>query len=142
MNKYTKIQLNRITKDIESNFSEVIDFIIYYDSIDADEKAWDLVYMIEEFGHAKEIELMLADFESRDLTTGPTLLYNALLYRLVNNEESKSVLVNVLKQGNYSKFTYHLFSLDKKKSREGDLNVADVFKQLNSSDSTYLSTHH
>ena len=131
MKKYTKKRLNLITRYIESNFSEIIDFIIYYDSINEDLKAWDLIYMIEDFGHEKEIELLLSDFESRDLKKGPTLLYNALLYGLVNYDESKDTLIKVLNQGAYSQFKEHLRTLDEKEGRDGDLNVEDVFKQLN-----------
>ena len=118
-------------KDIKSNFSTLIDLIIYYDSINEDDQAWDLIYKIEELGHPDEIELLLSDFNSRDLSTGPTFLYNAILYGLVNNPDSKLVLINILKKGDYAKFKAHLQKLDKGKVRDGDLNAADVINQLN-----------
>lgn len=133
MKKYTQNRLNEIIKNVEDNFSEIIDFIIYFDSIDEDQKAWNLIHMIENLDCATEINLVLDDFNSRDLSKSETLLYNAIIYGLVNDEESREALIDALKNQEQELFKKHLYSLNKNKGRDGDLNIEYIFKKLNDS---------
>ena len=131
MKKYTKKRLNEILVDIKTNFTEIVDYVIYYDSIDEDQKGWDLIYKIEELDHETEINLILSDFKTRNFTNLPTLLYNSILYGLVNNEESKTVLINVLKNKDHNSFKSYLSTLNKNKGRDGDLNIEYIINQIN-----------
>ena len=135
MKKYTQKRLNEIIKDVKTNFTEIVDYIVYYDSIDEDQKGWSLIYKIEELEHETEINLILNDFNQRDLSKSPTLLYNSILYGLVNNEDSKNVLIDVLKNQNQEIFKSYLSTLNKNKGRDGDLNIEDIMNQLNETSS-------
>lgn len=135
MKKYTQKRLNEIIKDVKTNFTEIVDYIVYYDSIDEDQKGWSLIYKIEELEHETEINLILNDFNQRDLSKSPTLLYNSILYGLVNNEDSKNVLIDVLKNQNQESFKSYLSTLNKNKGRDGDLNIEDIMNQLSETSS-------
>lgn len=135
MKKYTKKRLNEIIKDVKTNFTEIVDYIIYFDSIDEDEKSWELIYKIEELDDDTEIKLILSDFKLRDLTNSPTLLYNSILYGLVNNEDSKKALIGVLKNENHESFKTYLSTLNKNKGRDGDLNIEYIMNQFNENSS-------
>lgn len=131
MKKYTKVRLNEALKDIKANFTEVVDYIVYYDSIDEDLKGFDLIYKIEELDIKTEIRLLLNDFNKRDLSKSKTLLYNSLFYGIVNDEESKQELINHLKENKSIVFENYLLTLDKNKGTDGELNIKYVLSQLN-----------
>ena len=131
MKKYTKVRLNEALKDIKANFTEVVDYIVYYDSIDEDLKGFDLIYKIEELDIKTEIRLLLNDFNKRDLSKSKTLLYNSLFYGIVNDEESKQELINNLKENKSIVFENYLLTLDKNKGTDGELNIKYVLSQLN-----------
>ena len=131
MKKYTKVRLNEALKDIKANFTEVVDYIVYYDSIDEDLKGFDLIYKIEELDIKTEIRLLLNDFNKRDLSKTKTLLYNSLFYGIVNDEESKQELINHLKENKSIVFENYLLTLDKNKGTDGELNIKYVLSQLN-----------
>ncbi len=135
MKKYTQKRLNEITKDIVNNFTEIIDYIIYYDSIDEDLKAFELVYKIEELDVKTEIELLLSDFNRRDLLKSNTLIYNSLFYGIVNDEESKEELVSYLKMNKNVDFENYLKSLNKNKGTDGELNVINVLENISENSS-------
>ena len=131
MKKYTKVRLNEALKDIKANFTEVVDYIVYYDSIDEDLKGFDLIYKIEELDIKTEIRLLLNDFNKRDLSKSKTLLYNSLFYGIVNDEELKQELINHLKENKSIVFENYLLTLDKNKGTDGELNIKYVLSQLN-----------
>ncbi len=135
MKKYTQKRLNEITKDIVNNFTEIIDYIIYYDSIDEDLKAFELVYKIEELDVKTEIDLLLSDFNRRDLLKSNTLIYNSLFYGIVNDEESKEELVAYLKMNKNVDFENYLKSLNKNKGTDGELNVINVLENISENSS-------
>lgn len=138
MRKYTRKRLKLILKDIKTNFSELLDYIIYYDSISEDLKAWDIIYAIEgSLEHLTEIELLISDVEARAFPLKASLLYNGLLYALVNNDESKEVLINVLRHGEYTRFKTHLASLNEHEGRDCDLNVEDVLTRIDAPQDDY-----
>ncbi len=130
MKKYTKVRLKEIIQDIKSNFTEIVDYIVYYDSIDEDLKGFDLVYKIEELDIKTEIELLLNDFNKRDLSKSKTLLYNSLFYGIVNDEESKIELINYLKKNKNGSFESYLLTLDKNKGTDGEKNIISVLENL------------
>ncbi len=130
MKKYRKAYPFELLDNLKSNFSSIIDYIIYYDSINEDEKAWNLIYKIEELSDDEEIPLIIYDFISRNLQDKTTFLYNALLYGLVNDPESKSVLIQHLIGNPNPIFLNYLATLNKNKGREGDLNIQNVVETI------------
>lgn len=131
MKKYTKARLNNLMNDISTNFSEIVDYIVYYDSIDEDLKGFDLIYKIEELDIKEEIRLLLNDFNKRDLSKSKTLLYNSLFYGIVNDEELKIELINYLKKNKNGPFESYLSTLNKNQGTDGELNIKYVLSQLN-----------
>ena len=136
MKKYTKKRLNEIVQDIKSNFTEIIDYIIYYDSIDEDLKAFDLVYKIEELDVKTEIDFLLNDFNKRDLSKSKTFIYNSLLYGLVNDKESKEELIDYLDINKNINFENYLKSLNKNKGTDGEKNIMSVLENISKHSTT------
>lgn len=74
--KINKKEVKELLKDIENNFSTLIDVIIYYDSIDQDESAMKIIDKIEEIQLDKEIDFLIEDIVKRNYTINPGFLYS------------------------------------------------------------------
>ena len=65
MKKPTQKRINECLKDIESNFTELINAIIWYEQKDMDDWATDIVGEIERLPSKKEVQLLINDLSNR-----------------------------------------------------------------------------
>ena len=61
MKKITRQKVQALLKDVENNFSQLIDSLFYFESVDKDDLAWDIIHGIEELEPSKEIEMLIED---------------------------------------------------------------------------------
>ncbi len=122
--------LNDILQDIKTHFSEIIDFMIYYDSINEDEKAWDIIYVIEDLAYDDIISLTLDDFNKRTFESA-TLLYDFMLCGIINNEEIREILIQKLLQNENKNFLNYLESIKENDGSEADANIDIVLNRCN-----------
>lgn len=88
--KITRHEVKKLLKDIETNFSKLIDIVIYYDSIDQDEYAMQIIEKIEKLPLKKEIDLLIEDIVKRNYTINPSFLYSSIWYYIVNTDTPHS----------------------------------------------------
>lgn len=130
--KYTKKFLKDLFKSPKENFGKIIDYVMYYSGISEDVSAWDIIYELEDkLEYLDLAQLIVFDYNSRDFKNSETLLYDAIIIGMVNNEEAKDVLIGFLTENKPVKFIEYLTKLDKGKGRIGDLNVKYVIDRVN-----------
>lgn len=85
-------------KNLETNFSTIIDQVIYYNSVDNEEKSFEIVQNIVNIEIEQQIKLLFDDLKYRNYTVEPSNAYNAIWYIMAVDNESADVLVAKLKQ--------------------------------------------
>lgn len=131
--KITKKEVKEILKDIENNFSKLIDVVIYYDSIDQDNEAMKIIDKIEGIEIDKEINLLIEDIVKRNYTINPSFLYSSIWYYIVNSESKKETLINKIANSQYRNDLIKYFnSLNSGKNKQYDLNMQTVIDSVNS----------
>lgn len=85
-------------KNLETNFSTIIDQVIYYNSVDNDEKSFEIVQNVVNIEIEQQIKLLFADLKYRDYNVNPSSAYNAIWYTMAVNNEYADLLVSKLKQ--------------------------------------------
>lgn len=129
--KITRHEVKKLLKDIETNFSKLIDIVIYYDSIDQDEYAMQIIEKIEKLPLKKEIYLLIEDIVKRNYTINPSFLYSSIWYYIVNNENKPEVLIDKVASSEYRNDLIKYFnSLNSGKNRLYDINMQKVIDRL------------
>ena len=98
-----------------------------------------MVYKIEELDVKTEVELLLNDFNKRDLSKSKTLLYNSLIYGIANDEKSKEYLIKHLKENENISFEKYLKLLNKNKETDGEKNILSVLENLSEFSTTKIN---
>ena len=65
MKKPTQKRIKEYLKDIESNFTELINAIIWYEQKDMDDWAYDIIGYIEKLSSEKELNFLFKDLPNR-----------------------------------------------------------------------------
>ena len=86
MKKPTQKRIKEFLKDIEANFSELIDSIICYEKKDMDDWATDIVGEIERLPSEKEVQLLINDLSNRKDEDFAVYAYQRLWWALINTE--------------------------------------------------------
>ena len=96
MKKITRQKVQALLKDVENNFSQLIDSLFYFESVDKDDWAWDIIHGIEELEPSKEIEMLIEDLANRNYEVPEKLLYNSLWYAQANVLENRETLIDAM----------------------------------------------
>ena len=86
MKKPTDKRIKECLKDIESNFTELINAIIWYEKKDMDDWATDIVGEIERLPSEKEVQLLINDLSNRKDEDFAVYAYQRLWWALINTE--------------------------------------------------------
>ena len=131
MKKFTKKQIQPLLENIRENFSTLIDAIIYFDSINKDEIALEIINYIDNLATQCEIDLLINDLINRNFEIETTLLYNSIWYGLNNNDEIRPDLVNSISNSEKKiELVSYLSTLDKGRERDVDLNIQKLLKEI------------
>jgi len=84
MKKPTQKRVKECLKDIEKNFSELINAIIWYEQNDMDDWSYDIIGYIEKLPPEKEINLLINDFFNRNEKDFSIYSYQKLWWSLIN----------------------------------------------------------
>lgn len=137
VSKGVKINHNKtiglMLSDIEHNFTDLIDRIIFYDSIDQDLWAMDIIHKIEELKAEDTIELLINDLVNRNYIIHPRLLYSSIWYSLVNSDYTPEIVINKVANSKYRNEIINYFnSLNSGKDKLYDINMQKVIDAVNS----------
>ena len=86
MKKPTEKRIKECLKDIESNFTELINAIIWYEQKNMDDWATDIVGEIEKLSSEKEVQLLINDLSNRKDEDFAIYTYQRLWWALINTE--------------------------------------------------------
>ena len=86
MKKPTEKRIKECLKDIEANFSELINAAIWYEKKDMDDWATDIVGEIERLASEKEVQLLINDLSNRKDEDFAIYTYQRLWWALINTE--------------------------------------------------------
>jgi len=131
MKKFTRKEVKELIKDMENNFSDLIDAVIYYDSIDKDSYAWDIISEIEDLPPSKEIEFLIKDLVKRNYEVSTNLLYNSLWYTQSNGEKNRQILIDLIAQNSNAKEIIRFLVPLNEGETQGDLNIQLVIDEVN-----------
>lgn len=130
--KINKKEVKELLKNIENNFSTLIDVIIYYDSIDQDESAMKIIEKMEEMPLDKEIDLLIEDVVKRNYSINPGFLYSSIWYYMANSKNKPEVLIEKVANSKYRNEILNYFnSLNSGKNKLYDINMQKVIDSVN-----------
>ena len=134
MKKPTQKRINECLKDIESNFTELINAIIWYEQKDMDDWAYDIIGYIENLPRKERVLYLFDDLSNRssDDLTNPK--YQGLWYALFNVEQTventHEEIISQLKTHTNKELALNFIkSLDEGEDSDGEINVRTVLKQ-------------
>jgi hypothetical protein len=131
--KFSKKETKELLKNIENNFSNLIDVIIYYDSIDQDKSAMKIIEKMEELPLDKEIDLLIEDIVKRNYTVNPGFLYSSIWYYIVNSKNKPDIMIEKVANSQYRNDLINYFkSLNSGKDKLYDINMQKVIDAVNS----------
>lgn len=131
--KINKKEVKELLKNIEPNFSELIDLIIFYDSMDKDELAFEIINKMKTFNIEKKIDLLITDIVERQYKVNPSLLYNVLWYSISNSHKNSLVLIEKLTKNEHKKgIIYYLKTLNEGNGHDADINIQKIIDAVNS----------
>ena len=87
----TQKEVNNLVKDVENNFTQLINAIIYYESNDKDDFSTDIIGYIEKLSHLKELDLLIKDFPNRQNNNFDIYGYQKLWLALINTQDPKLI---------------------------------------------------
>lgn len=124
--------LKKMIKNIEMSFSDLVDRIIFYDSVDQDVLSYDIIIEIEKIPTDKLIKLMIKELHKRDYKISTPLMYNFMWYYFADFHDKSNMLVKeILKNTNKEKILNYLSSLNERTESDSELNVQDVIDAVN-----------
>jgi hypothetical protein len=83
-------------RNIEINFTKLIDQIIFFDSVDADDEAIEILQGIVNIDIDKQIDLLFEDLKYRNYAIETAEIYNVIWYSMVGEKEQADLLVKKL----------------------------------------------
>lgn len=120
-------KLRSMLKNIEISFSSLIDRIMFYDSIDQQQLAYDIIIEIEQMPTDKLITLMIKELDKRDYQISTPTMYNFMWYYFADFHDKSNLLTReILKNKNKDKILNYLISLNERSESDSELNVQDV----------------
>lgn len=120
-------KLRSMLKNIEISFSSLIDRIMFYDSIDQQQLAYDIIIEIEQMPTDKLITLMIKELDKRDYQISTPTMYNFMWYYFSDFHDKSNMLTKeILKNKNKDKILNYLTSLNERSESDSELNVQDV----------------
>lgn len=120
-------KLRSMLKNIEISFSSLIDRIMFYDSIDQQQLAYDIIIEIEQIPTDKLITLMIKEIDKRDYQISTPTMYNFMWYYFADFHDKSNLLTReILKNKNKDKILNYLISLNERSESDSELNVQDV----------------
>ena len=135
MKKPTEKRINECLKDIESNFTELINAIIWYEQKDMDDWAYDIIGYIENLPRKERVLYLFDDLSNRssDDLTNPK--YQGLWYALFNVEQTventhEEIISRLKTHTNKELALNFIKSLDEGEDSDGEINVRTVLKQF------------
>lgn len=96
MKEFTKKEVNNLVKDVENNFTQLIEAIIYYEINEKDDFATEIIGYIENLSNLKELELLIKDFLNRKNENFFIYGYQRLWLALINTQDKQCL--NILKE--------------------------------------------
>lgn len=131
--KINKKEVKELLKNIEPNFSELIDLIIFYDSMDKDELAFEIINKMKTFNIEKKIDRLITDIVERQYNVNPSLLYNVLWYSISNSHKNSLVLIEKLTKNEHKKeIIDYLKTLNEGNGHDADINIQKIIDAVNS----------
>ena len=134
MKKPTQKRINECLKDIESNFTELINAIIWYEQKNMDDWSYDIIGYIENLPRKERVQYLFDDLSNRssDDLTNPK--YQGLWYALFNVEQTventHEEIISQLKTHTNKELALNFIkSLDEGEDSDGEINVRTVLKQ-------------
>ena len=99
MKKPTEKRIKECLKNIDDNFSELVNAIIWYEQNDMDDWASDIIGEIEKIPSEKEVALLFNDLTSRKHEDFEVYSYKRLWWALINaeSEDMNTTIVNFCK---------------------------------------------
>ena len=135
MKKPTEKRIKECLKDIESNFTELINAAIWYEKKDMDDWAYDIIGYIENLPRKERVLYLFDDLSNRssDDLTNPK--YQGLWYALFNVEQTventHEEIISQLKTHTNKELALNFIkSLDEGEDSDGEINVRKVLKQF------------
>ena len=135
MKKPTQKRIKECLKDIESNFTELINAIIWYEQKNMDDWAYDIIGYIENLPRKERVLYLFDDLSNRssDDLTNPK--YQGLWYALFNVEQTventHEEIISQLKTHTNKELALNFIkSLDEGEDSDGEINVRTVLKQF------------
>ena len=135
MKKPTEKRIKECLKDIESNFTELINAIIWYEQKNMDDWAYDIIGYIENLPRKERVLYLFDDLSNRssDDLTNPK--YQGLWYALFNVEQTventHEEIISQLKTHTNKELALNFIkSLDEGEDSDGEINVRTVLKQF------------
>ena len=134
MKKPTEKRIKECLKDIESNFTELINAIIWYEQKDMDDWAYDIIGYIEKLSSEKELNFLFKDLPNRSNDDLINSMYTKLWYALLNVEQTventHEEIISQLKTHTNKEIALNFIkSLDEGEDSDGEINVIKVLKQ-------------
>lgn len=131
MKKPLKKDIKRYLNDIDNHFSTLIDIIIWYDTQNMDDWAFDIIHPMEALSKNIFINLLCCDFSKRTQKDKESNLYQSLWFTYMNVEQSKTpthrALVEQMNTNvNKDIIVQWLYSLDVGGDLDGDINLKKV----------------
>ena len=88
MKKPTEKRIKECLKDIATNFSELIDAIIWYERKDMDDWSYDIIGYIEKLPRKERIQYLFDDLKNRNEDDLLNPKYQGLWYALFNIDQA------------------------------------------------------
>ena len=135
MKKPTEKRIKECLKDIESNFTELINAIIGYEQKNMDDWAYDIIGYIEKLSSEKELNFLFKDLPNRSNDDLINSMYTKLWYALLNVDQSventhEEIISRLKTHTNKELALNFIKSLDEGEDSDGEINVRTVLKQF------------
>ena len=134
MKKPTEKRIKECLKDIESNFTELINAAIWYEQKNMDDWSYDIIGYIEHLPRKERIQYLFDDLSNRISDDLINSMYTKLWYALFNVEQSventHEEIISQLKTHTNKEIALNFIkSLDEGEDSDGEINVIKVLKQ-------------
>jgi hypothetical protein len=135
MKKPTEKRIKECLKDIESNFTELINAIIWYEQKNMDDWAYDIIGYIENLPRKERVLYLFDDLSNRISDDLSNPKYQGLWYALFNVEQTventhEEIISRLKTHTNKELALNFIKSLDEGEDSDGEINVRTVLKQF------------
>lgn len=135
MKKPTQKRVKECLKDIENNFSELIDYIIFYEKNNMDDWSYDIIGYLEKQSNATLIKQLFDDLSKRSELDKSNCLYKSLWYAILNNKQNEentySLFIEKINNDNKNLTLNFLKSLDEGENSDTEKNLRNFLKTFN-----------